>query len=257
MNDAWNEWGPRVPDPRMIGLRRATPGRPARELFPISPRHRHGDILSDPPEQDQRTGHRAPAAADSAHGRVAHSVTGHHAGPLAAPAPGGAHAHLAAPVADRQPRWAADHHVRWGDRARHGHERPGRAGTAVPPADGLMDGPTMKVTTSGEIVRPFIMTAGRTRPLDERLRIETLLSATPAALTAPLAFEHAHIVELCREPTSVAEIAAGLRLPVGIARLLIADLVTERYLVIHAQIVPGARPPRELLERIRAGVRAL
>jgi Protein of unknown function (DUF742). len=309
MNDGWNEWGPRVPDPRMIGLRRATPARPAQELFPISPRQQHGDILSDPPEQDHRAGHhpgpteRRPGhpighptehslearlerpvehgfghalghgfghgfghgtPAGPAPGHVAHP-SGHHGGPPAPPAGGGAHVPLPAPVADRRVRRAGDHpgrrtpdhHVRWGDGARYGHERPVRLGGAAPPADGLMDGPTMKVSTSGEIVRPFIMTAGRTRPLDERLRIETLLSATPAALNAPLAFEHAHIVELCREPLSVGEIAAGLRLPVGIARLLIADLVAEHYLVIHAQIVPGVRPPRELLERIRAGVRAL
>jgi hypothetical protein len=115
----------------------------------------------------------------------------------------------------------------------------------------------MKVSSAGDIVRPFIMTAGRTRPLDERLRMETLLSATPAALTAPLAFEHAHIVELCRTPMSVAEIAAGLRLPVGVARVLIADLVAEHLLVIHAQVVLGVCPPQALLERIRAGVRAL
>jgi len=179
---------------------------------------------------------------------------------------------------DRPPEEAADRPLRWGDErilrrlAEQGlgwgyrpvEHRPRHDGEPVTPAygpdpydDEAMDGPTMKVSAAGEIARPFITTTRRTRPLEERLRMETLLSSTPAALEAPLAFEHAHIVELCRSPHSVAEIAAALRLPVGVARELIADLVTERFLIIHAQVVLGKRPPRQLLERIRAGVRAL
>lgn len=227
MNDGWNEWAPRVPDPRMMGSRQAAPARPAEELFPL-PRHvHHGDILSDPAPTPDAPG--APGNADPV-GR-----------------------HVDEPWALHG--WAPEEPVGWGlDRVR---DRPVRFGAVGPADERAMDGPTVKVSTDGEIVRPFILTAGRARPLDERLRIETLLSATPAALTAPLAFEHAHIVELCRQPLSVAEIAAGLRLPVGVARVLIADLVAEHLLVIHAQVVPGVRPPRELLERIRAGVRAL
>jgi hypothetical protein len=37
------------------------------------------------------------------------------------------------------------------------------------------------------VVRPFIVTSGRTRPLRDDLRIETLVQAPPAALSAPLA----------------------------------------------------------------------
>src|SRR5690348_10256655 len=78
------------------------------------------------------------------------------------------------------------------------------------------------------LVRPFIVTGGRTRPVDERLRMETLVSAAPAALSAPLGFERRRIVELCQQPRSVAEVAAGLGVPVGVARVLIADLIAER-----------------------------
>ncbi len=109
----------------------------------------------------------------------------------------------------------------------------------------------------GEVVRPFIVTGGRTRPVDERLRMETVVTASPAALSAPLGFERRHIVEICQLPLSVAEVAASLKVPLGVARVLIADLVAERLLVVHARLTLADYPSRELLERIRDGVRAL
>ena len=48
------------------------------------------------------------------------------------------------------------------------------------------------------VVRPFMLTGGRTQPLTDGLRIETQLRAAPAALSAPLRFEARRIVELCQ-----------------------------------------------------------
>jgi hypothetical protein len=121
------------------------------------------------------------------------------------------------------------------------------AGTPVPPES----------EADGDVVRPFIITGGRTRPVDDRLRMETLISATSGAAAAPLGFERRHIVRICRRPLSVAEVAVSLDVPLGVARVLIADLVAERLLAVHAQPAPDGYPSRELLERIRDGVRAL
>jgi predicted DNA-binding transcriptional regulator len=103
------------------------------------------------------------------------------------------------------------------------------------------------------LVRPFLMTGGRTRPVHDGLRIETLVSAPPAALFAPLRFELRRIVELCQSPQSVAEIAVRLRIPLGVARVLVADLVTDGF-VTYSQ---PTELPIELIERIRDRVRAL
>ncbi|GAA0669654.1 DUF742 domain-containing protein [Kitasatospora atroaurantiaca] len=103
---------------------------------------------------------------------------------------------------------------------------------------------------TGEVVRPFIVTAGRTRPVSEELRLETLVSAPPSALTAPLGFERHRIVELCQYPRSVAELAALLPTPLGVARVLVADLAAERYVRIHLAESPSVA----LLERIRDGL---
>jgi hypothetical protein len=104
-------------------------------------------------------------------------------------------------------------------------------------------------------VRPFYVTGGRTRPVHDGLRLHTLVTAPPAALHAPLRFELRRIVELCQRPISVAEIAAGLSVPVGVARVLIADLVASGHAACHDQDEDAIS--LELIERIAQRVRAL
>ncbi|WP_280268952.1 DUF742 domain-containing protein [Nocardia wallacei] len=103
------------------------------------------------------------------------------------------------------------------------------------------------------VVRPFLMTGGRTTPLIDGLRIETLVHATPAALSAPLRFEQQTVVRLCQRPHSVAEIAAALRVPVGVARVVVSDLVTAG----HASVHTADELSTAAIERIRDLVRAL
>jgi hypothetical protein len=102
-------------------------------------------------------------------------------------------------------------------------------------------------------VRPFIVTGGRTMPLRDDLRIETLVVADRAALTAPLRFELQTVVRLCQQPRSVAEVAANLRVPLGVAKVVVGDLMAAGHVTVHQ--------PTELavatIERIRDLVRAL
>ena len=102
-------------------------------------------------------------------------------------------------------------------------------------------------------VRPFVITRGRTRPAGDDLRVETLLQAVPGAATAFLRFELREIVEVCAEPTSLAEVAARLAVPLGVARVLVDDLVTMGPLAV----IRSARPSIHLIERVRDRVRAL
>ncbi|MCF2532142.1 DUF742 domain-containing protein [Yinghuangia soli] len=105
-------------------------------------------------------------------------------------------------------------------------------------------------------IRPFIITGGRTSPLADGLRLETLIRALPAALSAPLAFEARRVVELCQQPCSVAEIAAAMRVPVGVARVVIGDLLAGNLVFCHE--TPRAESmPVHTIERIRDLVRAL
>ena len=115
--------------------------------------------------------------------------------------------------------------------------------------------PPAGVSVDETLVRPFFVTGGRTQPLHDGLRIQTVLTAPPGALHAPLRFELRRIVELCQEPRSVAEVAAGLGVPVGVARVLIADLVNGGYVMCHDQNQEDLAV--DVIERIRDRVRAL
>ncbi|RBM07860.1 DUF742 domain-containing protein, partial [Streptomyces sp. PT12] len=83
------------------------------------------------------------------------------------------------------------------------------------------------------LVRPYAMTGGRTRPRYQ-LAIEALVSTTadPARLTGQLP-EHQRICQLCYEVKSVAEVSALLSIPLGVARILVADLAEAGLVAIH------------------------
>jgi hypothetical protein len=113
----------------------------------------------------------------------------------------------------------------------------------------------MRAASSDEpLVRPFMLTGGRTEPMHDGLRIETQLYAAPAALSAPLRFEARRIVELCQAPRSIADLASALGVPLGVVRVIVADLITEGFVVVDE--MPGELTTT-LIERIRDRVRAL
>ena len=109
------------------------------------------------------------------------------------------------------------------------------------------------VESDGVLIRPFMVTGGRTRPLHDGLKLETMVYAQPAALSAPLQFEQRRAIELAQEPISVAELASALDVPIGVARVLIADLYTGNYVSLRAP----SELPTTTIERIRDLVRAL
>ncbi|BFV57183.1 DUF742 domain-containing protein [Kitasatospora sp. CMC57] len=110
------------------------------------------------------------------------------------------------------------------------------------------------------LVRPYAMTGGRTRPRYQ-LAIEALISTTASAeRTGGLLPEHARIVSLCREVKSVAEISALAGVPLGVARILVADLAEAGLVAIHQPAAAGesgGTPDVTLLERVLSGLRKL
>ncbi|MFJ6213139.1 DUF742 domain-containing protein [Streptomyces sp. NPDC092296] len=110
------------------------------------------------------------------------------------------------------------------------------------------------------LIRPFAMTGGRTRPRYE-LAIEALVSSTasPERIDSLLP-EHQRICELCTEIKSVAEVSALLSMPLGVARILVADLAEAGLVAIHQPAAggeSGGQPDVTLLERVLSGLRKL
>ncbi|RGD61489.1 DUF742 domain-containing protein [Kitasatospora xanthocidica] len=113
---------------------------------------------------------------------------------------------------------------------------------------------------SGPLIRPFAMTGGRTRPRYE-LALEALVSAdVDPQRMATLLPEHQRICTLCTEVKSVAEVSALLSLPLGVARILVADLAEAGLVAIHQPASGGEtgnQPDVTLLERVLSGLRKL
>ena len=69
-----------------------------------------------------------------------------------------------------------------------------------------------------------------------------------------LQFEHAAILEVCSHPISVAEVAARIGVPLGVAQILVGDLADAGLVRVH-EATPTATPA--LLLRMIDAVRAL
>ena len=110
------------------------------------------------------------------------------------------------------------------------------------------------------LVRPYTLTSGRTNSriaLPLEAAVETLESTKPPRW--PGNDVRGQMLVLCAESPSVAEIAARLSLPLGVARVLVGDLVTQGYLRVHATLGDSATTDerRELIGRTLRGLRAL
>ncbi|CAM3193748.1 DUF742 domain-containing protein [Prescottella defluvii] len=112
-------------------------------------------------------------------------------------------------------------------------------------------------TRGPSLVRPYSLTSGRTKPAVE-LALEALIQAMPQDFYSPdLGDIEATIIALCAQSPSVAEIAARVGVPIGVARVLVADLVESGHLRILATLQDDASDTerRELIERVLGGLR--
>jgi Protein of unknown function (DUF742) len=111
--------------------------------------------------------------------------------------------------------------------------------------------------SSARFVRQFALTGGRTVPFDGFALETMVLATTDSASLQPLPAEQSAIVELAHIPLSVAEIAAHRRLHLGVARVLVADLVEAAYLVVASERVDQNGPDPLMLQRLIDGIRQL
>jgi hypothetical protein len=110
------------------------------------------------------------------------------------------------------------------------------------------------------LVRPYTRTGGRTKAGDADLPLESLISVTDRgrANIDALPPDLRSICRLCAEPQSVMEIAALLRIPLGVARILVSDLASMRLVIVHPnEPMQGNRPSVSLLERVLHGLHRL
>lgn len=109
------------------------------------------------------------------------------------------------------------------------------------------------------MVRPYMLTKGRTKASYE-LELETLISARDGVLShESQEIEQRSIVEALPSPRSVAELAANLRMPLGVARVLVSDAADAGLVNVHKTLsgADGAEAHLLLMERVLSGLRRL
>ncbi|MFJ6756383.1 MULTISPECIES: DUF742 domain-containing protein [unclassified Streptomyces] len=109
-------------------------------------------------------------------------------------------------------------------------------------------------------VRPYSLTGGRTR-FTQVLNVETFVAALDTKVSQPRKPdrmpEMPAIVEVCRRMRTIAEIAALLKLPLGVVRVLVSDLADQGRVRVYGTGHGTGRPERALLERVLSGLRRL
>ena len=107
----------------------------------------------------------------------------------------------------------------------------------------------------GRVVPVYALTRGRTRSRGvEDMPVETLVTTTgvPPVGWQP---EYLATVDLAERPVSIAEIGAELRVPVGVARVVVSDLVAAGHLAVHLPPSADGGPSTAVLERLLEGLR--
>jgi len=111
------------------------------------------------------------------------------------------------------------------------------------------------------LLRAYAVTGGRTHVAGSaELEVEALVSTTALgeARADTLSFERRSIARLCKDVLSVAEVSARIDVPLGVAKVLVADMAEEQLVMVHRPAVgPGDRPDLALLERVLYGLRSL
>ncbi|MFD6183300.1 DUF742 domain-containing protein [Streptomyces goshikiensis] len=137
-------------------------------------------------------------------------------------------------------------------RAATGARGSGAAGRDTPWLDG----------TAGRVMRPYTASGGRTRPAIA-LDLLSLVSATGVRPSAPLGAEHILALRLCAgaPAVTVAEVAGQLRLPAGVVKVLLSDLMEHGAVMAQAPRFPGggagsfAADDQTLLRAVLDGLR--
>ncbi len=114
------------------------------------------------------------------------------------------------------------------------------------------------VEPQGRLVRPYAITGGRTASGGPTIELESQVVATLRG-TENLnryRWEAARVIQVASSPLGMIEVASRLDLPIGVARVVISDLVKEGAI----QLLEPSREQSsyaDLLERVLDGIRRL
>jgi hypothetical protein len=128
--------------------------------------------------------------------------------------------------------------------------------TAVSPAVPREEHPEEEPVKRAGFVRPYTITAGRTKATID-LPVEATLRRDSAYDGSQLGAAAHRILDIC-DTKSVAEVSALVSMPIGVVRVLLSDLVEHGMVRVQATLTDNSSldERRELIERTLRGLRA-
>ncbi|MGY1452210.1 DUF742 domain-containing protein [Streptomyces sp. SS8] len=111
----------------------------------------------------------------------------------------------------------------------------------------------------GDPHRLYTVTGGRSRGGEAGLDLVTLI-VSECRPTEGMQSEHVRILELCEHPTAVVEVAADLRLPITVVKILLGDLLAAGRITARnprPSAAHGDAPESALLKEVLIGLRNL
>ena len=110
---------------------------------------------------------------------------------------------------------------------------------------------------TARVVRPYTLTGGRTAPKVE-LPVEATLRRESSGSEEPTDANLISILEVC-DKRSVAEVSAHVKMPIGVVRVLLGDLIVQGHVRVQATLTADSSQDerRELIERTLRGLRTL
>ncbi len=111
---------------------------------------------------------------------------------------------------------------------------------------------------AARIVRPYALTAGRTRAAVD-LPLEATLRLDPSATRRAWGEDVQGKIIGVADTRAVAEVSALVQRPIGVVRVLLGDLVQQGYVHVQATMTEKSTDNErfDLLERTLRGLRAL
>jgi hypothetical protein len=112
---------------------------------------------------------------------------------------------------------------------------------------------------AGPVVRPYALTQGRTRHTGQSFDLVATVMATRGLIADPgaLAPEHMSVLRLASSPTTVADIASDVDLPLGVVRIILADLRELGLIAIYTPVSMAERIDKHTLREVLNGLRGL
>lgn len=115
-----------------------------------------------------------------------------------------------------------------------------------------------EIDLTGELVRAYVITSGHSLPTENTFTMTSLVVAAPGAVEAR------HVVPEARQilrlisggHLSVVEVAGHTQLPLGVVRILLAQLEESGLIRARPPVPRAESPDRDLLNAVLIGLKA-